>query len=181
MPQVRVYLACSLDGFIAGPENDVSWLEGPHPGLPHRDPDALTFDAFMAEVGCLLMGRTTHDVVASFGTWPYGETPTLVATRRPLDPAAETVWAVSGTIDEVIAAAVRTAGARDVYLDGGDLIRQALEADLVDEMILTYVPILLARGTPLFGGLMTRRSLEFESHRSFGEGMFQVRARRRST
>lgn len=77
----------------------------------------------------MLMGRRTYDVASGFeGEWPYGETPVLVATTRPLSPVHKSVSAMSGTLEELVARARELAGARDVYLDGGVLIRLALDA-----------------------------------------------------
>jgi dihydrofolate reductase len=172
-------MACSLDGFIAGPNDDLEWLHEDHtaPGDLAADPKALQFDEFMGQVGALLMGRTTFDVVEAMNVWSYGETPLLVATRRPLASARASVTPVSGNIRELVDQAKTTAGDKDVYLDGGDLIRQALDANLVDEITATWVPILLTRGTRLFDGLVSRRKLQFVSHRFFGSGMLQVTAR----
>lgn len=67
---VRVFIACSLDGFIAGPDDDLSWL--PAPGEGGED---YGYGAFMSETAALLMGRSTYDVVAGFDNWPYAESP----------------------------------------------------------------------------------------------------------
>ena len=75
--------------------------------------------------------------------WPYGDTPVLVATTRPLEPAAATVSAVGGTPAEMVAAARAAAGGRGVYADGGALIRTLLDAGLVDEAIVTVIGVIL--------------------------------------
>jgi len=180
--RVRVYLGCSLDGFIAGPDGSLDFLH--EHGIEAGDdapPSGIDFDTFMADVGALLMGRTTHDVVAGFGgTWPYGKRPVLVATHRPLSPGAPTVRVVSGPIQELITQARQAAGQGDVYLDGGDLVRQALQAGLVDELILTLLPVILGgEGTRLFADLTRTVPLEFTSHQDFGQGMVQLVARPR--
>lgn len=179
MSRVRVYMACSLDGSIAGPGDDLSFLQDPAyvPGEDAEPTGALQFDAFMAQVGAMLMGRRTHDVVAAMGVWPYGDVPVLVATRRPLEPAADTVSAVRGDIHALITEAKAAAGDLDVYLDGGNLIRQALDAGLVDELCVTLVPILLAQGgIRLFDGLIETTRLEIVEHHRMG-GMLQLTAR----
>lgn len=184
-PRVRVYMACSLDGFIAGPNDDLDWLhvDRKAPGDLAPDPSALRFEPFLSEIGAMLMGRTTYEVITKMGIWPYGELPVLVATRRPLPSASEpssaqpTLRAVSGPIETLIAEARAVAGERDVYLDGGDLIRQALNAGLVDEITATIVPVLLGAGTRLFDGLAGSTNLQFVAHHTFDGGMVQLRAR----
>jgi dihydrofolate reductase len=181
--RVLVYIACSFDGFIAGPGDDLSWLPGADPAAPETlapDPEskALGFDAFLSNVGALLMGRRSYEVVAGFGgAWPYGKRPVLVATHRPLQPLSPEVRAVRGEIAQLVALARAAAGSQDVYLDGGNLIRQALDAGLVDELVVTMVPILLGEGFPLFAGVRKRHALEFLSHERFGRKLLQVQLR----
>ena len=180
-PKVRVYIASSIDGFIAGPEDDLSWLpsDDQMDGATDTDPAALDYDDFIAEVGALLMGRRTYDVVRGFGVpWPYGDRPVLVATNRELDEDPPvTVRAVQGSIEDLIEEARDEAGVKDVYLDGGTLIRQAAEADLIDDLTITIAPIALGSGHPLFAGMSERYPLEIVSHHRFMGGMLQVRAR----
>ena len=179
--RVRVYLASSIDGFIAGPDDDLSWLpeDDQITGATDTDPNALQYDEFIADVGVLLMGRGTYDVVRGFGVpWPYGDRPVLVATHRTLDdnPPA-TVRAVQGSIVELIENAKRVAGGRDVYLDGGSLVRQAAEAGLIDDLTITIAPVALGSGHPLFAGMSERYPLEIVSHHRSGGGMLQIRLR----
>ena len=152
MGKTQVYCGLSLDGFIAGPDDDLSWLGAPDPDAP-SDPGAVSFEAHMAQTGVLMMGRRTFDVVAGFdGPWPYGETPVWVLTSRPLPKVDAPVTAVSGDFEGLCEGARAQAGDKNVYLDGGRLISQALDAGCVDELILTYVPVLLGRGVPLYAG-----------------------------
>jgi dihydrofolate reductase len=176
--RVRVYAACSLDGFLAGPNDEVDWLDEPA-DVPAADlplPDALSFESFLAEIGCMLMGRRTCDVVGRLGVpWPYGDLPVLVATGRPLDEVPSTVRAVAGPIGALIDEALDVAGGRDVYLDGGDVIRQALQADRVDELILTWSPTVLGAGRPLFAGVQGTVRLVPTAVTRIGRGMVQIR------
>lgn len=177
--RVRVYIATSLDGFIAGPDDALDWLPTPAPDatLP---PGTLGFEAFMAEIGCMVMGRRTYDVVRGLGGgWFYGETPVLVPTHRPLDAVVPTVRAVSGSIDAVLDEALAVAGGKDVYVDGGATIRAALDAGRVDELVVTVVPVLLGQGIPLFAGLTRRHDLELVAHLDYVAGMYQVHLRSR--
>ncbi len=176
-PRIRVYLGCSLDGAIAGPDHDLSFLHG-HAATPG---DALGFEDFLSQVGAMVMGRSTWEVVVGMGVWPYGDLPVLVATHRPLQPNISTVHAVEGSIAEVLDRARALAGDRDVYLDGGQLVRAALQAGLVDELCLTFVPVVVGqRAIRLFDGLEGPLALEFVDQRRMG-AMLQLTARPVST
>lgn len=165
--RVRVFIATSLDGFIAGEHDDLSWL--PETAEDHG------YTAFMASVGVLLMGRRTYDVVLGFDKWLY-ERPVLVATTRPLpEPAPPDVRAVHGTIHELVEQALDAADGRDVYIDGGVLIRQALDAGLIDEMIVTIIPAILGRGIPLFAGASRRVTLQLDDSHAYPSGLVQLR------
>jgi dihydrofolate reductase len=158
--RVRVYIACSLDGFIAGPDDDLSWLPQEANIEAQSDSGAVGFDEFLSDVGALLMGRRTYDVVTRLTeTLPYGERPILVATNREIEEPLPWVQEVQGSISEMIEEALKAANGKDVYLDGGNLIRQGLEAGRVDELIITMVPRLLGQGVPLFTGLAAIENL----------------------
>lgn len=206
--RVRVYIACSLDGFIAGPDGDLSWLPGAdsepgdpsstasEPGEttpeaptrtspetakdgqdPREAPTGLSYDDFIADIGAVLMGRATYDAVAAFGIdWPYDPLPVLVATTRQLEPIADTITPVSGDVAEMVDAARSAAAGKDVYLDGGNLIRQAMDAGLVDELIITFVPVILGSGHSLFAGTTRRHQFRFTEHHELSPGLLQVRA-----
>lgn len=183
MGRIRGYLAMSLDGFIAAPDDDVTWLEEPRASaLPlatgewaATKPTGLEFDDFMSQVGCILMGRRTYDVVRAFGgPWPYGDVPMLVATSRDLPDAPASVAEASGTITEMVEKARQIAGDRDVYVDGGQTIRAALDAGLVDHIVVTITPTALGAGIPLFAGLTQRADFSVEKVARWGEGMVQV-------
>lgn len=158
-PRFLVYIAQSLDGYIARPDGGLDWLEG------HDVPEGEDFGyhAFMARVDALVMGRNSFESVLSFDVpWPYGETHVYVLTSRPLQiPEAlrATVSAEGGAPAEV-AARLAAAGVRAAYLDGGATIQRFLRAGLVDELIVTTIPVLLGEGIPLFGALEADQPLE---------------------
>ena len=169
MQRVRGFMASSLDGFIAGPNGEIDWLTR-YEGVED------TFSPFFNEVGAMLMGRNTFDVVAGLGgQWPYGETPVLVASHRPLTTERASVRKVTGDIEALVSQAKDGAGERDVYIDGGKLIRSAMDRGLIDELILTVIPIVLGEGIPLFGGSMRRRDLELQGCREIGAGLVELR------
>ena len=173
--EAHIFLATSLDGFIAGPDDDLSWLPGPNEG-DAGEPVDHGFDAFMGTVGALLMGRRSYEVVKTLGGWYYGDTPVLVATSRPLgDPVAPTVSAVSGSPRELFTQAQAVAGEKNVYVDGGALIRSFLDEGLIDEMTITVIPVILGAGIPLFAGVRERHKLKLVETRT--GGLVQLRYR----
>ena len=182
--RIRVYMGCSVDGFIAGPDDDLSFLENSQKdengNLPKVDEDgpAVQYHDFIKDIGVILMGRNTYEVVNGMDIpWPYGDMPILVLTSRPLESPPPTVKRVAGAIHEVIDTAKKTAGEKDVYLDGGNLIRQALDAGLVDELTITMVPILLGKGISLFPGLQKECLLEFQEVHRFNQKSIQIIAK----
>jgi len=184
MGRVVGYLAMSLDGFIAGPADELAWLEAPRGesqppfatgAWAATAPDGLEFDDFMVGVGCIVMGRHTFDVVDAFdGPWAYGEVPLLVATSRPLHTQRPTVESVQGDVGAIIARALDLANGRDVYVDGGATIRSVLEARLLDRLILTIQPTALGAGIPLFAGLAMPAEFAVEKIRRWGPGFVQL-------
>lgn len=167
---IHAFVAMSRDGFIAGTDDDLSWLPDGHAGEDYG------YEQFMAGVGAILMGRRTYDVVEGFGTgWPYGDTPVLVATTRALDPIEPSVRAVSGTAGELVAEAQAVAGGRDVYVDGGRLLQQLVDAGLIDAFIVTVIPVDLGEGIPLLAGDEQWARLSLEASRVFPSGVEQRR------
>ncbi len=104
----------------------------------------------MASVDTLLMGRNSYDTVLGFPEWFYGDKPVVVLTHRPAAPREHVSFrkgALAQVLDELW-----QAGSRHLYLDGGEVVRQGLQAVLVDELILFWVPVTLGGGVPLFAG-----------------------------
>lgn len=169
-----VFIATSLDGFIAREDGAIDWLVGPDaPGAGSGED--YGFDAFFATVDALVMGRNTFDLVREFPTWPYGEKPVVVLTTRPLGdaPAGARVERMSGEPAEV-AARLAERGLTRLYVDGGKVVQAFLGAGLVDRMIVTQIPVLLGRGIPLFGPLPGGDvRLRHVSTRSWPSGLVQ--------
>ena len=145
-PRVSAFLALSLDGFIAGEGGDLGWLE-PYGGDSQEE---TGYSALMASADALLMGRNSYETVRAFPDWPYGDKPVVVLTHRSAEPDARVSFR-QGELGQVLEALWQE-GARHLYLDGGIMVRQGLQAGLVDELILFWVPVVLGKGVPLFGG-----------------------------
>jgi dihydrofolate reductase len=169
--RLRVFIACSLDGFIAGPGGDISWLPEP----PEGSDEDYGWYGFISDIGCLLMGRGTYDAVDAMDVeWPHTERDTIIATRRPLENPPPRVFTAEGDITSLVARAKKQAGGKDVYIDGGNMIRQALDAGLIDEIVLTICPVVLGAGHALFAGTQKRHALVLQSQRELPDGVVQL-------
>lgn len=174
MGKTTLYVAASLDGVIATEDGGVSWLEADESNL--EEEGAGSYAAFFASVDCLVMGSKTYEQILSFGAWPYDEKPTYVLTSRELARAHEAVEFYSGDV-EPLARSLRDEHAH-VWLVGGAPTAQAfLQADGVDVIRLTIIPILLGRGIRLFEDLERRRSLDLVGSTSFENGMVELHYR----
>ena len=167
-----VYVGLTIDGFLARPDGALDFL--PTPSDPSED---FGFADFLASVDVVVMGRKTFDQVAAFVAegvpWPYAGKPVYVVSRtmrqedippetlaaaRASDENKETKISVSAaspaeTLRVVARETRKKKSSRPLraYVDGGSIVRALLEEDLVDEMVLTTVPVLIGRGAPLFG------------------------------
>lgn len=157
MPRARahVFIATSVDGYIAREDGALDWLAAAHQGVPEGED--FGHAAFMAASEVLVMGSATYATVLGFEPWPYAGTPVVVMSRRAGTAQAPPVPAH-------LAAGVRCSaesphgllqrlgheGVARVYLDGGRLVQAFLHEGLVDSLTVTQVPVLLGRGRPLW-------------------------------
>ena len=165
--KASVFIATSLDGFIARPNGDLDWLP-PGGGEEHG------YEAFMATVDALVIGRKTYETVLGFDTWPYGEKPVVVLSTRPLAPAPSgaVVEHMAGPPVELVSQ-LAARGVRHVYVDGGITIQRFLQAGLIQRLIITRIPVLLGDGIPLFGPLPRDIVLQHVGTRQYASGLVQ--------
>ncbi|ASN82688.1 dihydrofolate reductase family protein [Deinococcus ficus] len=148
-PPLLVFIACSLDGFIARKDDDIDWLTQA-PTAPGEDHG---YAAFMARVDTVVMGRRTFDKIKGFEPWPFDGRRVLVLSRTlrelpgNLQHRAELH---AGSIPDLLP---NLAASRGVYVDGGQVIRSFLQHGLIEEMTVTRLPVLLGTGLPLFGDM----------------------------
>ena len=151
-----VFIATSLDGFIARHDGDIEWLTNPpsNPGHaaghdgPHPPPD---YQTFMSGVDHLVMGRGTYEKILTFDSWPYA-TKQVIVLSTTLPRGEDQRITVTRDIPQTVQLLAER-HARGVYVDGGKVIQGFLEHDLIDEITIARAPVLLGRGLPLFGTL----------------------------
>lgn len=165
--RASVFIATSLDGFIAREDGALDWLP--------NDPEPHGYDEFMATVDAIVIGRKTFETVLSFGGWAYGSKPVVVLTSKPAAltaPEGAVCDMMNGTPREVVARLAER-GLEHLYVDGGVTIQGFLEAGLIQRMVITRIPVLLGRGIPLFGPISRDVRFEHVTTRSFPSGLVQ--------
>ena len=167
-----IYIATSLDGFIARENGDLDWLPGSDGNAGDED---FGYKDFFDSVDVMIMGRNTFEKVLSFGEWPYSEKKVIVLSKVLKQIPAGVKGDVeikSGSPDEIIKELI-TQGYKHAYIDGGKTIQNFLQAGQIDEMIITRVPVMLGKGIPLFGPLNNTIELKLLQTTSFQNGFVQ--------
>lgn len=162
-----VFVGASVDGFIARPDGGLDWLP-PGGGEEHG------YEAFMASVDALVIGRNTYETVLGFDAWPYGEKPVFVLSTRPLPPApaGAVVDRMAGEPADIVSR-LAARGFRHAYVDGGITIQRFLRAGLIQRLVVTRVPVLIGSGIPLFGELPRDVLLRHVATRQYASGLVQ--------
>jgi len=142
-----VYIATSLDGYIARKDGNIDWLME----IPNPDNDDYGFSSFMERIDGIIMGRNTFEVVLSFGEWPYSKPVFVLSNTLKTIPIECTGKAeiIKGTL-KTITESLNKKGFKNLYIDGGKTIQSFLKENLIDEIIITRIPIILGSGIPLF-------------------------------
>ncbi|WP_138469910.1 dihydrofolate reductase family protein [Poseidonocella sp. HB161398] len=175
MTSGHVFIAASLDGYIARADGGIDWLE------PFGSSGEDTgYGRFIAGMDAIVMGRGTWETAKGFDPWPYA-LPVLVLSRqlagRPVPAGLEGRVEFSDASPAAAMALLAARGHARAYVDGGQLVTSFLGAGLIAGLTVTHVPLLLGGGRPLFGALPAEIALEHEETRAFASGLVQSRYR----
>ena len=174
--KVSVFIATSLDGFIARSDGDLDWLTGAQSTSTEQD---YGYQEFMDTVDTIVLGRNTFELVLTFDTWPYSGKNVVVLSSKPraVPPhlVDEVEWLSLPPQDLVERLASQ--GATHLYVDGGKTIQGFLRAGLIDELTITRVPVLIGTGVPLFGPLDHDVRLTHIATQQFENGFVQSKYR----
>ena len=158
----KVFIATSLDGFIADKKGGIDWLHS----IPNPDNNDMGYEDFISQIDALVMGRTTFEIICGFDIeWPY-QKPVFVLSNslkyipKEFESKAELI---NGSLKDILNK-INNKGYNNLYIDGGRTIQSFLKEDLIDEMTITTIPYLLGGGIPLFSDLAS--ILEFECFKS---------------
>lgn len=171
-----VFIATSLDGYIARSDGSLDWLPGSDGKGGGED---YGFGAFFASIDTLVMGRKTYELARSFDEWPYQGKNVVVLSSGFVQMPVEIGAGVTGTSASPAQLLQHLAaqGARHVYVDGGRAIQSFLRDNLIHELTITRIPVLIGVGIPLFGPLPHDVALQHMETKAYESGFVQSRYR----
>jgi dihydrofolate reductase len=182
MGKTQYYCAATLDGYIAASDDTLDWLMGYQGSFsgPDVEPIAGSYDRFYEDVGALVMGSATYEFVLNLGRgWPYEGKPVWVLSTRELPrPEGEDVDVriVNARVPELYDEMIDAAGERNLWMvGGGNVASQFADEGLLDELLVTVVPVVLAEGKPLFDRPVPGGPLQLTGSRVFDSGMVELR------
>ncbi len=173
---LTIHMLCSLDGYVTKKDGSVDWM---NTGSQYPKGEELTeneIQEFLESVDCYVMGSRTYEHALELG-WPYGETPVYVFSNGNLQDERAQVKFLSGDVKEVVEKGIKSVH-KNIWMVGGpDLVSQFFYAGLADELVITYVPVLLGEGLPFFSKIAADIRLETLGTRAFKDGMVEIRYR----
>jgi len=177
MPGFQYFVAASLDGYIATANDNLDWLlqfDGFDGGME-------SYEAFLAGVGCIVMGGETYAWLRARGpdAWPYQGIPCRVFTHHELAaPAGTDITFVRGAVTEFADDLLAAAAGRNVWVVGGGVLAaQFADAGLLEDLILSVIPVVLGSGKPLLPLARPTAPLELLASRTMGRGIVELRFR----
>ncbi|MGE5457859.1 MAG: dihydrofolate reductase family protein [Methanococcaceae archaeon] len=154
-----VFIACSLDGYIARKDGNIDWLND----IPNPDKSDFGYGSFIRKIDAVVMGRKTYEKVLTFTHWPYVKPAFVLSnTLKTVPPYLKSkIEIISGDLREAMEM-LEARKLNSFYIDGGITIQNFLKEDLIDEMIITRLPVLLGDGLPLFGPMNSELKFKHE-------------------
>ena len=168
MRKVTLYIAATIDGYIAGPNGELDWLESA--GMLDYG-----YEEFYASIDTTLMGNATYPITLTVDEFPYAGKTNYVFTKSSPPPDTEHVRFVSGDIAAFVHDLKEQSGDGIWLVGGGQINTVMLNAGLIDEMIITYLPALLAEGIPLFAPGAVRSDFRTTGCEAYDTGLVQWR------
>ena len=173
-PIVSVFIATSLDGFIARENGDIDWLNAANETVTKGED--CGYAVFMESVDVLVMGRNTYEQVLSFGEWPYQNKPVIVLSSKTLGIPVSLgdIVTHSSESPKQLCARLAQEGVKRINIDGGITIQGFLAEGLVSDITITLIPVVLGSGKSLFGQLENDISVKHITTKTYDFGFVQV-------
>ncbi len=173
MRKLILYISCSLDGFIAKPGDDLSFLS-----MVQKEGEDYGYSGFVKTVDTVIVGRRTYDWVVGQGyNFPHSDKESYILTRKEI-PAQGNLRFYNGDIKTLVNNLKRKRG-KNIFCDGdAKVVNELLKHNLIDEIILSIVPILLGSGIRLFKEQQIEKKLTFISSKAYETGLVQLHYKR---
>jgi dihydrofolate reductase len=167
--KVILYIATSLDGYITQPNDDLSFLS-----IVEQEGQDYGYADFIKTVDTVIVGRKTYDKVISMGfDFPHADKDAYIITRTP-KPSIGSVKFYTDDLKSLIDK-LKSENGKNIFCDGGaEIVNELLKNDLIDEFIISVIPILVGNGTKLFKDGRPEQKLELVSVKSFDKGLTQL-------
>lgn len=171
--KVILYIATSLDGYIAKPNDDLDFLS-----IVQQEGEDYGYTDFIKSVDTVILGRKTYDwVMTQVSEFPHADKNTFVITRTPKPSIGKTNF-YTGKLNELINRLKADSG-ENIFIDGGaEIVNELLKDNLIDEFIISVIPILVGNGTKLFKDGRPEQKLELLSTKQFKKGLTQLHYKR---
>lgn len=166
-PKVSVYIASSIDGYIARKDGNLDWLHYGHAGN-----EDYGFKKFSSTIDAVVMGKNTYEVVSSFDEWAYKDKRVIVLSHT-LAAVRKEAELFSGQLTELLAK-LHTEHIKHIWVDGGITVSKFLEAGLVDDITISIIAIVLGSGIPLFSTMNQEHKCRLVSTQSYPSGLVQL-------
>lgn len=176
--RVTIYMAASLDGFIARQDGRVDWLETSDEFASGDTLDPECIEAFLKTIDCYVMGSRTYETALGFEAkglgWSYGDKPIFVLTSRDLPRTRETVEFCSGDLAQFVDRQLRPRFRSIWFVGGGAVCGECLRLGLADEVRYSILPILIGDGIPFFDKLDRDIPLHLAEVKAYKSGMVEL-------
>jgi dihydrofolate reductase len=171
--KVILYIACSLDGYIARPNDDLSFLS-----LVRKEGEDYGYSDFIRSVDTVILGRKTYDwVMTQVPEFPHADKESFIITRTAR-PATGKVNFYTGDPGQLVANLKKAKG-KNIFIDGGaETVNELLKVDLIDEFIISIIPVLLGEGIRLFKDGRPESNLKLVDSKQFDTGLVQLHYKR---
>ena len=173
MAKVTLHMVSSLDGFIAKKDGDVSWMHSKDSYPEGKIITKAYVEQFLASIDCYIMGSKTYEHALKLG-WPYGEKPVIVATNRPLKSENNNVNFYSGSLETLIKEKLNSKYQNIWMVGGAQLAKSFLHKNLIDSIVITYMPVILGDGILFFDFVSVEKELHLKDVTAFNDGMVEL-------
>jgi dihydrofolate reductase len=166
-PKISIYIASSIDGYIAREDGGLDWLD-----CAGGFDEDYGFCSFLDSIDAVILGRKTYEVPVAVNEWPYKGKRVIVLSRT-LNSVKKEAELFSGDVTDLIAK-VHSEGIRHIWIDGGVTIAQFLKSSLIDQIIISIIPVILGSGIRLFNPTSKELSCRLVFAKGYPSGLAQV-------